>query len=216
MNYLNSCNSFWACPLRMIAIAYLIGSIPFGWLMGKLFYKADIRQTGSGNIGATNALRSYGTVAGLIVLALDVGKGVAVAWLAKMVFVPGDVWIALAAGAAFLGHIFPVWLNFKGGKGIATAAGLFILLNPWALLVALLVFLSVVIISRYVSLGSVLAAAGLALFSIGQCILRALDIPLLILTLAVVAIVIIKHIPNLKRLKNKEENKISFSKKGSR
>ena len=99
---------------------------------------------------------------------------------------------------------------------IATAAGLFILLNPWALLVALLVFLSVVIISRYVSLGSVLAASGLALFSIGQCILRALDIPLLILTLALVAIVIIKHIPNLKRLKNKEENKISFSKKGSR
>lgn len=216
MNYLNSCSSFWACPLRMIAIAYLIGSIPFGWLMGKLFYKADIRKSGSGNIGATNALRSYGTVAGLIVLALDLGKGLAVAWLAKMVFAPGDVWIALAAGAAFLGHIYPVWLNFKGGKGIATAAGLFILLNPWALLVALLVFLSVVIISRYVSLGSVLAASGLALFSIGQCILGALDIPLLILTLALVAIVIIKHIPNLKRLKNKEENKISFSKKGSR
>ncbi|NLK49963.1 MAG: glycerol-3-phosphate 1-O-acyltransferase PlsY [Candidatus Cloacimonetes bacterium] len=199
----------------MIAIAYLIGSIPFGWLMGKLFFKADIRKSGSGNIGATNALRNYGTVAGLIVLALDLGKGLAVAWLAKMIFAPGDYWIALAAGAAFLGHIYPVWLNFKGGKGIATAAGLFILLNLWALLFALIVFLAVVIISRYVSLGSVLAASGLALFSVGQHILGALDLPLLILTLALVAIVIIKHLPNLKRLKNKEENKISFSKKGS-
>lgn len=211
-----SCSSFWACPLRLIAIAYLIGSIPFGWLMGKLVFKSDIRKAGSGNIGATNALRNFGTVAGIIVLLLDFGKGFAVAWFAKGLFAPMDYWIPIVGASVIIGHIFPIWLNFKGGKGVATAAGVFAVFMPWAILSALLVFIIAVALSRYVSVGSLCAAAALLVHHIVYYALKGWDLPMLIFVLLLVIMVYVKHIPNLKRLASGTENRFSFSRKGNR
>jgi len=211
-----SCASFWACPFRIMAIAYLVGSIPFGWLMGKLFFKEDIRQAGSGNIGATNALRRFGTIPGIIVLLLDMAKGFAIAWFAQDLFGPGSYWIPIAGALTIVGHMFPIWLNFKGGKGVATAAGVFIALTIWPVLIALATFLIVVIISRYVSLGSILAALALLVSSITMQALRGWDLPMLAFITLLVIMIIYKHIPNIKRLLAGSENRIQFSRKGTR
>lgn len=211
-----SCASFWSCPFRIMAIAYLVGSIPFGWLMGKLFFKEDIRQAGSGNIGATNALRRFGTVPGIIVLLLDMLKGFAVAWFAKEVFMPGSYWIPITGALTIIGHMFPIWLNFKGGKGVATAAGVFIALSLWPVLIALATFLITVIISRYVSLGSILAALALMVSSIVQQSLQTWDLPMLVFITLLVIMIIFKHIPNIKRLLAGHENRLQFSRKGNR
>ncbi|HOY83843.1 MAG TPA: glycerol-3-phosphate 1-O-acyltransferase PlsY [Candidatus Syntrophosphaera sp.] len=202
-------------------LAYLIGSIPFGWLAGKLLHKKDIRAGGSGNIGATNALRQYGVKTGVLVLLLDLLKGFAVAWLLLNVvpgllgnFVPTlpterNVFL-LPALAVILGHMFPVWLNFKGGKGVATAAGVYLALAPVPLLAALLVFLLVTALSRYVSLGSILAAAFLFAAELlwNIFVLREPEFPWL--TLIVALLVIYKHSPNILRLLEGRENRLSF------
>jgi len=199
-----------------MAIAYLVGSIPFGWLMGKLFFKEDIRQAGSGNIGATNALRRFGTVPGIIVLLLDMLKGFAVAWVAKDVFGAGSYWIPIAGAMTIIGHMFPLWLNFKGGKGVATAAGVFIALTLWPVLIALATFLITVFVSRYVSLGSILAALALLLSSVVSQAMGGWDLPMLAFVVLLVAMVIFKHVPNIKRLLAGNENRLQFSRKGSR
>lgn len=210
------CASFWACPGRILAIAYLVGSIPFGWLMGKLFFKEDIRQAGSGNIGATNALRRFGTVPGIIVLLLDMAKGFGVAWFASSQLAPGSFWIPLAGAMVIVGHMFPLWLNFKGGKGVATAAGVFIALTLWPVLIALGVFLITVFVSRYVSLGSILAALALLVSSIVQQSVKGWDLPMLIFITLLVIMIIVKHLANIKRLLSGTENRITFSRKGNR
>lgn len=204
--------------------AYLIGSIPFGWLAGKLLHKKDIREGGSGNIGATNALRQYGLKTGVIVLILDLLKGLAVAWLLYNV-VPGLVSnfvtelpqeplvFLLPALAVILGHMYPVFLNFKGGKGVATAAGVFLILAPVPLLLTILIFLTVTALSRYVSLGSIVAAASLfgveLLWNI--LVIREPEFPWL--TLIVALLVIYKHNQNILRLLEGRENKLSFQPK---
>jgi glycerol-3-phosphate acyltransferase PlsY len=141
--------------------AYLLGSVPFGLLVGRASGR-DPRRHGSGNIGATNVARAAGVAAGLLTLALDAGKGAVAVWAV------GRGWdepfaAAGAAVAAVLGHAFPVFLRLRGGKGVATAAGAFLVLAPWAALAAGAVFLAVVGISRYVSLGSMCAAGALPL-----------------------------------------------------
>lgn len=205
-------------------LAYLIGSIPFGWLAGKFFHKKDIRSGGSGNIGATNALRQYGVKTGILVLALDLFKGFAAAWLLLNV-VPGLVsnlagalpternMLLLPALAAILGHMFPVWLNFKGGKGVATAAGVYLVLAPVPLFAALLVFLLVTALSRYVSLGSIVAAASLFVCELlwNIFVLREPEFPWF--TLFVALLVIYKHSQNIMRLLEGRENRLSFNKK---
>ncbi len=206
---------FCLCPMRVIAIAYLIGSIPFGWLMGKLVFGEDIRQSGSGNIGATNALRRFGTGAGIIVLLLDLGKGLLVMYLAGRYLEPQSLEYTLAAAFVILGHIYPVWLGFKGGKGVATAAGAFVMIAPLPLLIALLAFIITVVISRYVSLGSIIAALTL-LISMGiYHLFRPMHYSMLILVALLVGLVIYKHKTNIKRLVRGEEHRITFSKKGS-
>ncbi|HPV14884.1 MAG TPA: glycerol-3-phosphate 1-O-acyltransferase PlsY [Candidatus Cloacimonadota bacterium] len=206
---------FCLCPAQVIAIAYLIGSIPFGWLMGKLFFGQDIRQSGSGNIGATNALRRFGTKAGVIVLLLDLGKGLLVMGLARKYLMPQSLEYTLAAAFVILGHIYPIWLNFKGGKGVATAAGAFIMIAPLPLVIALLAFIITVFISRYVSLGSLIAALTL-LISMGVYhFCKPMHYSMLILVALLVGLVVYKHKENIKRLVRGEENRISFSKKGS-
>lgn len=205
-------------------IAYLIGSIPFGYLAGKLFHRKDIRAGGSGNIGATNALRQYGVKTGVAVLILDLAKGVAVALLLTKVVpglalklkqgIPTERFVfQLPALMVVLGHMYPVFLKFKGGKGVATAAGVFLILAPIPLFAAMLVFLLVAGLSRYVSLGSICAAASLFIAELLWNIffLREPEFPWL--SLIVALLVILKHDQNILRLLEKRENRLSFKKK---
>lgn len=204
------------CPAQVAVFAYLIGSTPFGWLMGKLFFKEDIRKSGSGNVGATNALRRFGTLPGIIVLLLDMAKGIVAVYLASKIFEPQSLSLTLAAAFVILGHIFPIWLSFQGGKGVATAAGAFLMIVPLPLIIALAVFLLTVAITRYVSLGSIFASISLLICVILYHVYHFLHISMLILTILLVALIIYKHKDNIKRLANNQESRISFSKKGSR
>ena len=139
-------------------VAYLLGSIPFGYLIVRGKSGADIRETGSGGTGATNVSRRAGKAAGVLTLLLDAAKGCVAVLIARTV--SGEDWVIAAAVIAVLvGHIFPVWLRFRGGKGVATGVGIFLVLAPIALLCAGVVFVAVVVLTRYVSLGSLTAAA---------------------------------------------------------
>src|SRR6202030_3626475 len=132
--------------------AYLIGSIPFGIVLAKMFGGVDVRKAGSGNIGATNVARVAGPLPGILTLLLDAAKGAAAVWLAARFSNESATWMVIAALAALLGHCFPIWLHFRGGKGVATAAGVFLMLSPLALLGSVMVFILVVAFWRYVSL----------------------------------------------------------------
>jgi glycerol-3-phosphate acyltransferase PlsY len=199
----------------MPLFAYLLGSIPVGWIVARLFFKTDIRSKGSGNIGATNALRQFGTAVGLIVLLLDMSKGIIAVLLAKSIYGSGTMMVVICGLLAILGHVFPIWLKFKGGKGVATAAGVFIALTPISLLIALLVFIIVVVITRYVSLGSIVAALSLLAVNVISIFRQPnKDYALLILVVLIVAMIIYKHKENITRLIRGNENKISFTRKG--
>ena len=152
--------------LLVIIIAYLIGSIPFGYLIVRSKGGGDIRETGSGGTGATNVTRRAGKAAGVITLALDALKGSVAVLLAQTLADGPDVnWtVAAAAIATIVGHIFPVWLRFRGGKGVATGVGVFLILAPVALLCAGVLFIAIVSLTRYVSLGSITAAATIPIF----------------------------------------------------
>lgn len=159
--------------LLIALVSYLLGSIPFGFLLVWLFRKEDIRSTGSGNIGATNVMRSGAKGLGALTFLLDACKGLfavlsvgyIAAWLA-LPAVPEVNAMAVAGLCAILGHIYPVWLGFKGGKGVATAFGVFLALAPWAALAALGVFSLVLAVSRFVSLASIVAAVAFPVFAL--------------------------------------------------
>src|SRR5579864_6913554 len=152
--------------VTLIAIpiaAYFLGSIPFGVLLAKWFGGGDVRKAGSGNIGATNVARVAGPLPGILTLLFDIAKGAAAVWLAARFSNDSATWMVIAALAALIGHCFPVWLKFRGGKGVATAAGVFLALCWPAALGAIGIFVLVVIFSRLVSLGSIAAAAAMPL-----------------------------------------------------
>src|SRR5262245_55313311 len=155
-------------PPLALAMGYLVGSIPFGYLIVRLTSGSDVRQTGSGGTGATNVSRRAGKLAGVLTLTLDALKGAFAVLLARVLVgntgANAKWWVAAVAIAAIAGHIFPVWLAFRGGKGVATAVGVFFMLAPFALLCAGVVFIVVVLITRYVSLGSITAAALIPFF----------------------------------------------------
>lgn len=187
--------------LLWILGAYLLGSIPTGLLLGKL-YGIDVRKEGSGNIGATNLYRTVGRKVGIMTLIGDCLKGllpVVLAWKLGLLE-PMQAWIGLAA---FCGHVFSVFLLFKGGKGVATALGVFLALSPLAVLGALAVFILLVAIWRYISLGSIVAAAVMPLI----IFFRPHSNELLIATALISAIVIIKHHTNISRLMAGTESK---------
>jgi acyl phosphate:glycerol-3-phosphate acyltransferase len=193
--------------------AYLLGSIPFGLLLTKAFGRGDVRKVGSGNIGATNVARAAGLLAGVFTLVLDVAKGAGAVFLAEKLSNDSTTWMMIAAVAALLAHCFPVWLNFKGGKGVATAAGIFLVLSPLACLGALLLFLLVVMFWRYVSLGSVSAAAAMPLLI--YLLWAPHHAPPAAVTFGAVAtalLIVYKHRGNLQRLLEGAEPKFSFSK----
>ena len=200
--------------LLVIAIAaYFLGSIPFGLLLTKAFGRGDVRRVGSGNIGATNVARAAGWLAGVLTLVLDIAKGAGAVFLAEKLSNDGATWMMIAALAALAGHCFPVWLKFKGGKGVATAMGIFLVLSPLACLGALLLFLLVVMFWRYVSLGSVSAAAAMPLLI--YLLWAPHHAPPMSVTFGTVAaalLIVYKHRGNLQRVIEGVEPKFSFSK----
>lgn len=201
--------------LGIVVAAYLIGSIPFSYLIVKLVAHKDVRRVGSGNVGATNAMRAAGKKAGVIALLLDLAKGIVAVLIARRIGAP-PVLVGAAAVAAMLGHCYPVWLGFQGGKGVATSAGALGALAPSALILALAAFSVVVAWKRYVSLGSIVAAA---LFPL--CIWIAQRAgweerePWMLLSAALIAlIVIVKHRPNLERMRQGIEPRLGERRTG--
>src|SRR6266849_3542724 len=193
--------------------AYLLGTIPFGLLLGKVFGGADVRKAGSGNIGATNVARVAGPIAGIFTLVLDAAKGAAAVWMAARFANDSAVWMTIAGIAALLGHCFPIWLGFRGGKGVATAAGVFLALCPLALLGSLTLFILVVVFWRYVSLGSIAAAASMPLLV--YFLWAPHHAPPLTVTfgaLAAALLIVYKHDANIQRLVEGREPRFSFGK----
>jgi glycerol-3-phosphate acyltransferase PlsY len=199
----------------IVLLASLLGSIPFGYLIVRMGGGGDVRRTGSGGTGATNVTRRAGKWAGALTLLLDASKGAAAVLVARALLADGpgvNWWVAAAALAAVAGHVFPVWLGFRGGKGVATGLGVFLVLAPLAVLCSLLVFVVIVWATRYVSLGSIAAAAliPLAVWLLG---LRAADdnqLPLLTAATAGGALIIFMHRANIGRLVRGEENKLKL------
>ena len=200
-------------PALILATAYLLGSIPFGYILVRLFLHQDIRATGSGNIGATNVARSGARGLGMATLALDALKGAAAVLLAKHL-APGNLDIAaLAAVFAILGHVFPIWLGFKGGKGVATALGVYLALSWPTALASLAVFIIALILTKYVSLASILGALVLPIFFMLFVPDRS---PIVIPSVLFISLlVILKHHMNIARLKSGTESKFGSKKKAN-
>ena len=204
--------------LLTLAMAYLLGSIPFGYILVRLFLHQDIRSTGSGNIGATNVARSGKKGLAILTLALDALKGFTAVYLALLIsrhvhpgiLVSESRLAALAGVICVLANIFPVWLRFKGGKGIATALGVFLALVPLVALSALGLFIVTVVVTRYVSLGSILAAASIPVFTFLLVHQRSLW---LIPCVSVISIVCIwRHSANISRLVQGTESRLGRKK----
>jgi glycerol-3-phosphate acyltransferase PlsY len=211
-----------ALPFILIIAAYLIGSIPFSYLVVKLVAGADIRAHGSRNVGATNVARNFGKLPGIIALLLDIAKGYAAVALARWIVMRPDwpyvadsthtsplysmsLWIAMAGLIAVLAHMYPVWLRFHGGKGVATASGAFLALDPIVIAAGVLVFLIVILATRFVSLASILSAASIPLFL--RFLVHAPFWTIIISTLISLAI-IVKHHSNIARLAQGAERRI--------
>ena len=188
-------------------IAYLLGSVPWGLIITRIFAKKDIRQEGSGNIGATNVRRIAGLTPAILTLVADMAKGAVPVVLCVAVTdansTKGQIFIALVALAAFMGHLYPCFLNFKGGKGVATAAGCFLIISPLSCLLAILVFIVMVVVSNRVSLGSLGAALSLAPF---VWWMKA-SVPFTILGMIISVFVFIRHKENIQRLLAGTESK---------
>ena len=182
-------------------LAYLLGSIPFGVVLAK-FKRVDLRQHGSGNIGATNAARILGKTAGILTLAGDCGKGYLAVWIAGQLL-EAQWAVAVAGLMAFLGHIFSIFLKFKGGKGVATGLGIFLYLIPWAGLLSIGIFAVSLVFTRYVSISSMLAAISIPCSGI---YFQAPEPSLYVATAAAI-ITVIRHRENIQRLKNGTEAK---------
>src|SRR5258705_3858639 len=209
----------------VLFLSYLLGSIPFGYLIVRATQGADVRDTGSGGTGATNVSRRAGKAAGVLTLLLDALKGAAAVAIAKGVlglpiFGEGALagssnenaywWVASAAIAVIVGHIFPVWLRFHGGKGVATGVGVFLMLTPVAVAVAGLIFVLVVWRTRYVSLGSILAAVAIPLFMLLRNVLvQPVEafMPIMCAAMAGAMLIVFAHRENIRRLRDGTENK---------
>ncbi len=187
----------------VLLVIYLIAAIPTGIVLTRLMGSEDIRQQGSGNIGATNVYRVAGKLAGVLTLLGDTLKGLLPLLACKSWLAPTPTQLGVASAVAIIGHCYPVYLKFKGGKGIATALGIFLVLSPLTVLGALVVFVLAVGISRYISLGSVLAAlsAPLLILMLGY------PQPIFLSTLFIAMLVVWRHRSNISRLMNGTENR---------
>jgi len=201
--------------LLVVIIAYLLGSIPFGYLIVRKKLGDDIRQSGSGGTGATNVSRRAGRTAGVATLVLDAFKGSLAVLIARTLLTGPplvvDWWVAAAAIAVIVGHIFPVWLGLRGGKGVATGVGVFLVLAPVALVCAGVLFVAIVALTRYVSLGSITAAVALPVFVWLQNVFvePVADLrPLLIAAIAGALLILFAHRGNIARLARGTESRI--------
>jgi len=190
-----------------LAAAYLLGAIPFGYLLVKWKTGADVRASGSGNIGATNVLRTTGRAAGVATLLLDIGKGYLAVWLAGRLTANSVLWTSAAALAVMAGHAFPVFLRFQGGKAVASFVGAFLRLAPVPLAAVLAVFVVVVAVSRHISLGSIVGAATLPL---GVWLILHPAWPMPAAAVVAGAFIIYRHRENIHRLYAGSESVFTF------
>lgn len=193
--------------LLALLLAYLLGAIPFGYVLVRLTTGGDVRATGSGNIGATNVLRTTGRAAGVVTLLLDIGKGFAAVCLASRLTEGSALWMSCAALAVMAGHTYPVFLGFKGGKAVASWVGAFLCLTPAPLAATLVVFVVTVAVSKYVSLGSVLAAG---LLPLAVWLISHPPLPVVAAALLAGAFIVWRHKPNLERIRAGQEHVLSF------
>lgn len=208
-------------PSFLLLLAYIIGSTPFGLIVALVVGRIDIRKHGSGNIGATNVGRVLGSRWGALVLVLDLLKGLLTVWLLPPALLPpADVsaWVVATGVMTIVGHMFPLWLRFSGGKGVATALGVVVYLAPWAMLAAAGMFLLSALVWRIVSLSSILAVLT---FAAVQVTLQFPDPfgptkwPLTAFSLLVPALIILRHRTNLVRLVRGDEPRYEFGKKAA-
>ena len=192
-----------------IAVAYFLGSIPFGFILVRAFRGKDIRASGSGNIGATNVARSFPGL-GVLTLILDALKGSAAVGLTRLLF-PGSFFLlSIAALFAVIGHMFPIWLRFRGGKGVATGLGSFILIAPKTVMVVVAIFIILVLVFRYISLASIIAVLSFPLLDV--LLDRYLGTPAIVVIAGASLMIVLKHSANIRRLMAGAEPRFGGSK----
>jgi acyl phosphate:glycerol-3-phosphate acyltransferase len=191
----------------LVAAGYLAGSIPFGFVLARLLLGVDVRTVGSGNIGGTNVARAGGKALGVTVIVLDAAKAIVPILVARRLLgdAPhGELWVVLVAVAAFVGHLFPVWLGFKGGKGVATALGIFAVLAPWAALAGVVAWVLVYAATRISSVGSLVGTAACVA---GTFAVHGPRSPVPWAGLALAALIVLRHRENIRRLLSGEEKR---------
>jgi glycerol-3-phosphate acyltransferase PlsY len=194
-------------PLIALVVAYLVGGIPFGYLLVRWKTGEDVREKGSGNIGATNVLRTTGRAVAVVTLLLDIAKGVFAVWVADKLSDGSPLWMSLAALAVMVGHAFPVFLKFQGGKAVASFVGAFLYLTPIATIAALVVFVIVVAATRQISTGSIVAAGSLPL---ATWLIEHPPSIVILATLVAAALVIYRHRANIDRIRSGTESVFRF------
>jgi acyl phosphate:glycerol-3-phosphate acyltransferase len=194
--------------ILVLFLAYLIGSIPSGLIIGKVFYKTDIREHGSGNLGGTNTFRTLGVKAGLVVTLADILKGTLAAALPALL--TADMNPLLAGVFAVVGHTYPIFAGFRGGKAVATSGGVLLFCAPFMFITLLAAFFISLYITKYVSLSSIIAGVTGVLYALISGFILEWDIPLLIVILLLASFVIYRHRANIKRIINKTEPKIKW------
>ncbi len=195
-------------PALALLAAYLIGGVPFGYFLVRWRTGSDVRSLGSGNIGATNVLRTTGRALGFVTLLLDVAKGFAAVWLASWLTQGSPLWTSAAALAVMAGHAFPVFLRFQGGKAVASFIGAYLYLAPLPLVCVLVVFVAVVAYSRFISLGSVIAAGS---FPFAVWLILHPPAPVTVSAIAAGAFIVYRHKANIERLRAGTENVLNLS-----
>lgn len=196
--------------LLAIVIAYLLGAVPFGYLLVRFSTGKDVRAAGSGNIGATNVLRTTGRALGIATLVLDIAKGVLAVWISAQLTGYADVWMSASALAVMAGHSYPLFLHFKGGKAVATFVGAFVFLTPVPLLATAVVFFAVVAGTGYISAASVVGAA---VFPLGVWLILHPSPEVLIASAIAGAFIVYRHKENLVRIHAGTESSFHWSRK---
>jgi acyl phosphate:glycerol-3-phosphate acyltransferase len=194
-------------PVIVLAAAYLIGAIPFGYLLVKIKSGKDVRTVGSGNIGATNVLRTTGPTLGVLTLVLDIAKGTLAVWIADRLTGGSTLWMSATALAVMAGHAFPIFLRFHGGKAVASFVGAFLYLTPLPLLLTSIVFIVIVAVTRYISMGSLIGAG---CFPLAVYLVEHPPAPVLISAIIASGFIVLRHRSNVKRIRDENENVFSF------